>query len=153
VTQESLTSERPPLWLTYGQGYLATTVLHLVGARALGGTLYHPQLDLWRPLDESGRQVTKYNRFASTTFQPLPLESRSIEFHNPSTNLLKFEISPLHPTLWDMGVRHVLTFGNPGVFQAPPFKLVYRAESRNFAIWDIPPPEEERARKQENALR
>ncbi len=142
VKQDSLTSERAPAWLAYGQGYFGPTVLHLMGARALGGTLYHPQLDLWRPLDESGTEIAKYNRFASITFHPLPLDSRSIEFHNPSSNLLRVDISPLHPALWAMGVRHVLTFGNPGMFQAPPFELVYRSNRRNFAIWDIPPPKE-----------
>jgi hypothetical protein len=141
VTQDSLKSERARMWLAYGQGYFGPTVLHLMGARALGGTLYHPQLDLWRPLDESGAQISDYNRFASITIQPLPLESRSVEFHNPSSNLLRVDISPLHPALWTMGVRHVLTFGNPGVFQAPPFKLVYRSENRYFAIWDMPPPQ------------
>lgn len=140
VARDSKAGERQPLWLTYGRGNFGVAALHLLGARGLGGTYYYPQLDLWRVLDEDGDESFKYNRFAVTRFEPLPLHSRRIEFQNSSANALTVNISPLNPKLWDTGVRHVLTFGRPAPIRAPPFKLVYRSAKQGFAIWDLPKP-------------
>ncbi len=147
LAQDGTPSERRPLWLTYGKRYFGGTVAHLMGARALGGISYYPQLGLWQTLDEDGSERWKYNRFAGTTFEPLPQGSSKVEFQVPSVNMLTVFVSPLNQKLWDMGVRHVLTFGNVEAITAPPFKLSYHSLEQNFAIWDLPPPSPRKERK------
>jgi hypothetical protein len=74
------------------------------------------------------------------TFELLPLNSRKVAFQVPSANMLTVFASPLNHKLWDMGARHVLTFGNVGAIAAPPFRLLYRSAKQDFAIWDLPQP-------------
>ena len=146
--QDETSSGQRPLWLTYGKQYFGGSLAHIMGARALGGISYYPQLRLWQPLDEDGSERGKYNRFAGVTFEPLALDSRRIEFQVGSVNMLTVFVSPLNRKLWKMGVRHVLTFGNVDVVTAPPFKLLYRSTQQDFAIWDLPPPEPPKLQRQ-----
>ncbi|HEY3237002.1 MAG TPA: hypothetical protein VGJ84_19945 [Polyangiaceae bacterium] len=131
---------RPSLWLTYGGPAYPNPgiVASVMGARVLSGVYQYPELDLWRPLDPEDKERFKYNRYALVSLQPAPLRDRRIAFIQRNPLLLTVRVSPVHPSLRNLGARYVLTFGRSGIITDPPFKLLHRQSEGQFAIWELP---------------
>jgi len=131
---------RKSLWLTYGGIKYPNggTIAQVMGARALAGVYYHPQFDVWAPLDPKGAEQFKYNRFAVTRLALPQLSSDKAVFKLLAFSVLLVEVSPLHPALRQLGARYVLTFGAQPAFAAAKFTELYRSKTQDFTIWELP---------------
>lgn len=133
--------EPAPLWLTYGGPDYPNggSLVQLMGARALNGVHYHPQLALWELLDPEHDARFKYNRFAAVRLDPPErLGSRHVDFHLQAFNVLRVRLSPLHPELEALNARYVLTWGDDAARAMSRLRLLHRSEEQGFAIWELP---------------
>ena len=113
-------------------------VLIAMGARALTGVHFHPQLSLWRAIDPSGAFEPVYNRYAEIAYVQLPLDDDHIRFKNPNDGSFNLHASPTHPLLRRLGVRYALTYAKDGSLTQPPFARLYTGVDKPFRIWRLP---------------
>ncbi|MEO5767956.1 MAG: hypothetical protein ABIS92_06360 [Polyangia bacterium] len=127
------------LWLTYGGPDYPNPgiVAAVMGARVFSGVYEYPQLDLWRTLDPTGAERSKYNRYALVKLEQAPLGSREITFIQPHYLLLSVRAAPDHPAFRAMGARYALTFGDSEQLRDPPIKMIYQASDLSFKIWRL----------------
>jgi hypothetical protein len=139
AARDEASDDRRPLWLAYGGPDYPNigSLVQLSGQRSLSGVYYYPQVELWQPLDPSGSERFKYNRFATVRLD-LERSRRRVRFRLQSFNVLRVAISPGNPVLREMGARYVLTFGDQPGFSEPRYKLLYRSARQSFAIWRLP---------------
>jgi hypothetical protein len=114
------------------------TLLTAMGARALTGVHFHPQLALWHALDPSGYYQSIYNRYAEIAYLQLPLDDQRIEFKTANDGSFNVRASPIHPLLKRLGVRYALTYGKDGSLTQPPFTRLYSGKDKPFRIWRLP---------------
>jgi hypothetical protein len=127
------------LWLASGgpPEPLLGTVLTAMGARALTGVQFHPQLSLWRALDPSGAFEPIYNRYAEIAYYQLPLDDARIEFKTANDGSFNLRASPTNPLLKRLGVRYALTYAKDGSLTQPPFTRLYVGRDKPFRIWRL----------------
>jgi len=128
------------LWLASGgpPEPLIGTLLATMGARALTGVHFHPQLALWRALDPSGAFEPIYNRYAEIAYYQLPLDDARIDFKNGNDGSFNLRASPTNPLLRRLGVRYALTYAKDGSLTQPPFTRLYSGRDKPFHIWQLP---------------
>lgn len=132
--------EQPALWLTYGGPTYPNNgiVGQIMGARTLGGVYGYPQLDFWEPLDPTRANEDVYNRFAVAHLMSVPASNGGIRIALAAYLVFRVWVSPLNPALREMGTRYVLTFDEQPNIASPPLTLLYKSETRGFAIWQLP---------------
>jgi hypothetical protein len=139
VVQDDRAQGLRSLWLASGgpPEPLLGTVLATMGARALTGVQFHPQLSLWRALDPSGAFEPIYNRYAEIAYYQLPLDDSRIEFKNANDGSFNLRASPTNPLLLRLGVRYALTYAKDGSLTQPPFTRLYAGRDKPFRIWQL----------------
>jgi hypothetical protein len=131
---------RSALWLTYGLPYYPTKgiVAEILGARALGGVYFYPQLDFWEPLDRERENLSTYNRFATVHLMPVAPDHGGVQFQLDAPLLYRVSVAPTAPELREMDARYVLQFGEPTLGLHPSLTLLYKGQSLDFSIWKLP---------------
>jgi hypothetical protein len=132
--------ERAALWLTYGLPSYPTNgiVAEILGARALSGVYFYPQLDFWEPLDRERENMSTYNRFATVHLMPTAPDFSGVQFHLNSQLMFRVWVAPTAPELREMDARYVLQFGEPREGLHPSLSLLYKGQTLDFSIWKLP---------------
>ena len=113
-------------------------VAEVLGARALGGVYFYPQLDFWEPLDRDHEHMSTYNRFATVHLMPVAPDYSGVDFQLHSQLMYRVLVAPTAPELRDMGARYVLQFGEPTLGLHPSLTLLYKGQTLDFSIWKLP---------------
>ena len=132
-----LTAEQRPLWLCYGLAYPEVQV-QILGARALPGIQWPPQLELWRRLDPSGAYEQAYNRYAHVQLG-LNGASQHATFVSPKDDTMVVNVSPADPALVAMGARYVLAmYKYQEILDKAGLPVIYKSPTDSFTIYGIP---------------
>jgi hypothetical protein len=130
---------RPGLWLTYGLPYYPTRgiLAEILGARALSGVYFYPQLDFWEPLDPERANQSAYNRFASVHLE-FARDLSGVGFDRNSLRVFRVWVKPTEPALRPLNARYVLQFGERSKALTQGLTLLYAGQTPTFSIWEIP---------------
>lgn len=118
-------------WAVMQNAFIAD-LPRMLGIPTLDGVQYHPQLDLWRRFDPSGKYMDVYNRYAHVAIN----SQASMEpvFSTPQGDMVVLSVNPKHPELARLGVRFFLVDGEFGPFETSPdyFKLEFEYAGRRI---------------------
>jgi hypothetical protein len=128
-----------PLWICYGAGNGRYTgvLVSTLGGRAISGIQWPPALEFWHRLDPSRQYEDLYNRHAHIYLHYT--DDETVSYSSPFVHILEVTIRADNPVLKQMGAKYILaTDLAVQQINTSRFPLIYRSQTGNFSIFEIP---------------